>query len=141
MPGLAHVAGLGVAREPVAIKTEGVCVGAGLTEAFRAAFQGLSAGQRIGDVYCDLNGEAYRADEYGFAALRCKDRFRAPTDFVAPADCWGDVGAASAPLLAILAVAAARKGVAHGPFSLVWTSSEDGTRGALLLRADVHDRA
>ena len=49
---------------------------------------------KVSDVYCDLNGEPYRADEFGFAALRTKEHFASASDFVAPADCWGDVAAA-----------------------------------------------
>ena len=48
--------------------------------------------------YCDMNGEPYRADEYGFACLSYQGVSSSPaSDFIAPADCWGDVSAASAP--------------------------------------------
>ena len=53
--------------------------------------------------------------------------------FVAPAACWGDVGAATGPLLLGLAVAAAQRGHATGPYSLVTTSADGGLRGAALI--------
>lgn len=81
-----------------------------------------------------MNGETYRADEFGFAALRTRERFRSATDFVAPADCWGDIGAAGMPLHSALALIANRKRYGKGPISLVWASSESGERGAVLLR-------
>jgi 3-oxoacyl-[acyl-carrier-protein] synthase I len=130
-----EIAGVGLARETELIKTDGVCIGAGLTRSFRAALDTLSPGERIQNVFCDLNGETYRADEYGFTALRTKDRFVAATDFVAPADCWGDIGAAGGPLHAALGLIAHRKKYGNGPVSLAWGSSESGERGAAVVRA------
>lgn len=131
---------MGIGREAKLIKTDAVCVGEGLTQAFRAALSKLPADDRIDNIYCDMNGEAYRADEYGFTCLRTKERFREATDFVAPADCWGDVGAAGAPLHVLLAIAACRKGYAKGPLSMVWSSSEGGERAAGVIHAPVTPR-
>jgi 3-oxoacyl-[acyl-carrier-protein] synthase I len=126
--------GLGVARESQLIKTDDVCTAEGLTGAFRSALSSVAPQDRIGDVYCDLNGEPYRADEYAFAALRIADRCRAVADVVAPADCWGDVGAAGAPLHITLALIAHRKRYCKGPLALVCASSESGERGAAVVR-------
>lgn len=133
LPLLAHVLGAGQAHEPKRIKTQTVCIGEGLTEAFRAALQALPAGAKISDVYCDMNGEPYRADEFGFSVLRTKQHFESASDFVAPADCWGDVGAAGALLHGLLACVAARKGYANGPLAFVWSSAETGERAAAVL--------
>ncbi len=138
--GIGDVVSVGIGRESKLIKTDGVCIGEGLTQAFRAALTELAEGERIDNVFCDMNGEAYRADEYGFSCLRTKERFREATDFVAAADCWGDVGAAGAPLHALQAIAACRKGYAKGGLSMVWASSEGGERGAAVLRAPVVPR-
>lgn len=137
---LGDVVAVGVGRENKLIKTDSVCIGDGLTQAFRAALDALDEGERIGNVFCDLNGEAYRADEYGFTCLRTKERFRAATDFIAAADCWGDVGAAGGPLHALQAIAACRKGYACGELSMVWASSEGGERAAAVLRVPVASR-
>jgi 3-oxoacyl-[acyl-carrier-protein] synthase I len=137
---LADVVSVGIGQETKLIKTDAVCIGEGLTQAFRSALSKLQPGERIDDVYCDMNGEAYRADEYGFTCLRTKERFREATDFVAPADCWGDVGAASGLLHAQLAVAARRKGYAAGELAMVWASSEGGERAAGLIQAPVTPR-
>lgn len=131
---LAEVRGLGIARETKLIKTDAVCIGEGLTAAFRKALAQLAPGQLVDEVLCDMNGETYRADELGFAALRTAERFRAAGEFAAPADCWGDIGAAGLPLHTALAVVARRKAYGRGPLALVWASSESGERGALLLR-------
>lgn len=127
------VLGVGRAVEPNRIKTETICIGEGLTAAFREALTGLPAGAKVTDVYCDMNGEPYRGDEFGFAALRVKESFVSASDFVAPADCWGDVSAASIPLGLVLSVMASRKRYSNGTYSFLWASSETGERGAALL--------
>lgn len=130
---LGELVSVGIGMESKLIKTGEVCVGEGLTQAFRAALQALPFGEQVHNVFCDLNGEAYRADEFGFAALRTGEHFCAASDFIAPADCWGDVGAAGSPLHIALAVIASCKRYDKGPLSLVWGSSESGERGAVLL--------
>jgi 3-oxoacyl-[acyl-carrier-protein] synthase-1 len=133
LPTLARLLSVSSAHESKRIKTETICLGEGLTQAFRSALQQVPAGMRISDVYCDMNGEPYRADEYGFSCLRTREFFDAASDFVAPADCWGDVGAAGNPLMMGLAVIAGAKHYAKGPLALVWGSSECGTRAAALI--------
>jgi 3-oxoacyl-[acyl-carrier-protein] synthase-1 len=130
---LATVLGAASAVEAKRIKTETVCLGEGLTEAFRAALQSLPGGALVSDVYCDMNGEPYRADEYGFTALRTKEAFVSPSEFVAPADCWGDVAAASGPLQVMLSTIAGAKGYARGPLAFAWASAEGGERAAAVV--------
>lgn len=130
---LAAVLSVGTAHESKRLKTNTVCLGEGLTEAFRAALAALPPGARVSDIYCDMNGEPYRADEFGFTALRTKEHFESASDFVAPADCWGDVSAAGALLHVALACAAGHKGYARGALAFVWASAEMGERAALLL--------
>lgn len=131
---LGEVVSVGLGLETKPIKTDIVCVGEGLTQAFKLALKAVAPDEQIHNVYCDLNGEAYRADEYGFTALRVKERFRAATEFIAPADCWGDVGAASALLHISLAVISYQKQYCRGPLSMIWASSESGERGATVIR-------
>ena len=64
---LGQVLSVGPGVEPNRIKTETVCIGEGLTAAFREALSPASPGAKVTDVYCDMNGEPYRADEFGFA--------------------------------------------------------------------------
>ncbi|HTT13065.1 MAG TPA: beta-ketoacyl synthase N-terminal-like domain-containing protein [Burkholderiaceae bacterium] len=130
---LAGVLGVGSAHEPKRIKTETVCIGEGLTAAFRGALAKLPPGRKVTDIYCDMNGEPYRADEFGFTALRTKEHFESASDFVAPADCWGDVSAAGGLLHAMLACAAGQKRYAKGSLALAWASAEMGERAAALL--------
>ena len=128
-----RVTGVGLGQETELIGTGSVCLGLGLTEAVRGAFAGLSAGEQVTDVYCDMNGEPYRADEFAFLVTRVRERFVTASEFVAPADCWGDVGAASAPLLVALACVAGAKRYSKGKSTLVWGSSVNGERGAAMI--------
>jgi 3-oxoacyl-[acyl-carrier-protein] synthase-1 len=122
------------ARESKLIKTDAVCLGEGLTALFRA-LAGVPPTIKADHLYCDMNGERYRAEEFGFATIRAGGLFRNPSDFTAPADCWGDIGAASGPLFLLLADAAARKGYAPGPVLAAFTSSESGERCGFVARS------
>jgi 3-oxoacyl-[acyl-carrier-protein] synthase I len=133
---LGRMGAFGAAQEPNRIYTETICLGRGLTQAVRQTLDAMPAGVTVDATICDQNGEAYRADECGFMLARTSERFVAPTEFVAPADCWGDVGAASGPLFVLLAARAANMGYATGCRTLLWASSEGGARGAALFESE-----
>jgi 3-oxoacyl-[acyl-carrier-protein] synthase-1 len=126
---------VGIAHERNLINTDSICIGEGLTAAFRLALAAVPVGMKVNNIFCDMNGEPYRSDEYGFTALRTNEYFDAVGEFTAPADCWGDVGAATGSLCAALAVISHRKGYGKGPLSLVWGSSGGGERAAALIQA------
>ena len=126
--------GSATAHEHKIIKTDMACTGEGLTVLFRSLAESLG-GVQADDLYCDMNGEPYRAEEFGFASVRAGGWLKDPSDFHAPADCWGDIGAASGPGFLILAEAAARKGYAAGPVAVAFTSSESGERSGFISRS------
>ncbi len=129
---LAEVATVATARETKLMGTQTVCIGEGLTAAFRSV---LEPAHRVTHSYCDFNGETYRADEYGFSVCRTAECFENAGSFTAGAECWGDVGAASGPLAIALAIAAWNRGYATGPIALAWSSSAHAPlRAATLLR-------
>jgi 3-oxoacyl-[acyl-carrier-protein] synthase-1 len=109
-------------------------MGDGLSQAILAATDGLARGRAIvHDIYCDMNGERSRTDDWGFAALRTSTRFRDATAYRMSAGQTGDLGAASGALGCVLAVQAWERGYASGPNALVWGASWRGLRGAALL--------
>lgn len=122
------------AKETNLIKTDSVCLGEGLTNAVRKAAMSLPPSSRVDNTICDLNGEPYRGDEWGYTLVRVVEYFVDPTDFMTPADCWGDVGAASGPLFVMLAVVSGFKGYSKGPHTMLFTSAETGERTAALIR-------
>jgi 3-oxoacyl-[acyl-carrier-protein] synthase-1 len=131
---LARVLSVGTAFENNRIGTATVCTGEGLTEAFVEGLAGLPDDAKVTDLFCDMNGEPYRANEFGFAALRTRQLFVSPSDFVSPADCCGDVSAASFPVGVALSTIASLKAYAKGPFAFLWASSDTGERGGALLK-------
>ena len=142
MPRLAVVHSACTAKETLLRDSESGSFGVGLSQAVTAAT--AAAGVRLPDEaadaeYIDINGERYRSEEFGFVALRVPSAFRS-FNYLAPADCWGDVGAAFAPLAAVLAVRSFARGYARGPRALVLAGSDSGLRGAMWIE-DVRGKA
>ena len=131
LPSLAVVRGCATATEAALIKTDTDNLGHGLCEAVRTCYRGV--GGVIDDVFSDINGERYRAEEWGLTVLRTAPLFRDPSAYVAPAAQWGDLGAATGIALAGLAVESWRRGYASGPLAMVVAGSEGGLRGAAIL--------
>lgn len=128
---LAELSAIGVAKESKLLGTKTVCIGEGLTEAFRAV---LSEQTKVSHSFCDLNGETYRADEFGFAVCRTGECFENAGEFTAAAQSWGDVGAATIPLQLTLATSAWSRRYAKGEHVLCWSSSAaKPLRGAIRL--------
>ncbi len=128
------------ATEANRIKTDTVCIGEGLSEAFKKTLSMLPSDGCVNHTICDMTGDPYRGNEYGFAVLRSPGKFADDSSFETPADCWGDVGAASGPLFAVLAAFGAKKAYSPGPFTFLWASSEGGLRAGALLQATAPDR-
>jgi 3-oxoacyl-[acyl-carrier-protein] synthase-1 len=135
LPPLAELLAVATAQETKLMGTKTVCIGEGLTAAFRGVLMAGRAAARVAHCYCDFNGETYRADEDGFTICRTREGFEDPGSFTAAAECWGDVGAASGPLALTLALAAWSRGYAKGPVTLAWSSSASAPlRAAALLK-------
>jgi 3-oxoacyl-[acyl-carrier-protein] synthase-1 len=129
---LAELLNVATAQETKLMGTQTVCLGEGLTTAFRRV---LDPHNRVAHSYCDLNGETYRADEYGFTICRASQYFEEAGRFTAAAECWGDVGAASGPLALTLPIAAWARGYASGRVILAWSSGASAPlRGGALVK-------
>jgi 3-oxoacyl-[acyl-carrier-protein] synthase-1 len=135
LPAFAYILAGATATEPHPLRSTEPCLGEGLTAVVASVADHLRAPQGlITATYCDLNGERYRNEEYVYALLRTQQAFVDAHDYVAPADCWGDVGAASGPLFAVLAVVSSMRGYSKGTVPLLWASSDAGYRSAIALR-------
>lgn len=130
---LASILAASVSEESNPLTSDGVCIGEGLTRAVREVLIG-QADHSIDWTICDLNGESFRAYEWMYAYLRNCSRHRDPLEIWHPADCYGDIGAASGPVLVGLALRAWARGYARGARALVWASSDSAARAAVLLR-------
>lgn len=129
---LAWVRAACTAIEPSPLRSAEPCTGQGLTAVIAAVARDTARhGDVISATYCDLNGERYRSEEFLYSLMRTQEAFANAHDYVAPADCWGDVGAASGPLLMSLAVEVGRTEPARGRTPLLWASSDRGDRAAI----------
>jgi 3-oxoacyl-[acyl-carrier-protein] synthase-1 len=91
-------------------------------------------------VACDMNGESYRAYEWGLALSLLPDRLGHVTHLAHPADCIGDVGAATGALLIALACSGFLRGYAPSREALLWTASDARTRAALRIESATHTK-
>ena len=127
---MATIAAVGAGDDPFRHEGELPLTGDGLTRAAQAALGDTPTPVR--EVWCDLNGEAWTAREWGLAARRCH-RWMAPEVEVRhPAEFFGDPGAAAGAMLLTLAAVGLYRGTSRGP-SLVWSRTDAGLRGAARL--------
>ncbi len=99
----------------------------------RAMCSASECGVRSSRVLLDLNGERWRFLEWTVAEARLADLLPAGWRPWHPADCWGDVGAAFAPMAVALGARAFARRFAGGGSILVAASGDRGERGAFVL--------
>jgi len=133
-PILARITGLGLAEEPVPRASNATSRGTGLTDACRSALAG-GKDTEIRYIFGDLNGENPRALEWCEAETRCfksRDNLR---ELWTPANCYGDIGAASGTVLTTIATQGFVRGWLQSPV-MIFCSDDHGPCGALLLEKD-----
>jgi 3-oxoacyl-[acyl-carrier-protein] synthase-1 len=119
----------GVSQEPGHLFSDQTYRGDGLDQAFKQALSDHT-GDGIHTVYSSMNGEHHWAKEYGVAYTRNQASFLDPVKVAHPADCYGDLGAATGPVLIGLAADSLWKqpGLAT---HLVYSSSDGAWRAAV----------
>lgn len=128
--------GLALAREPAPLDSGKPCKGEGLKQAVVAALK--EANHDISETQfriADVAGEQFYFRE---AALMLLGTMRKRVEFYdlwTPFDCTAQIGAAAAPAIIALALAAARKGYAPGPRVLCHFANDTDERAALVLAA------
>lgn len=132
-PPRVQILGGATAQDPGHRYSDKPAKGEGLAHALEKLLAGLArAPAPIAHVYAGFNGESFGAKEWGVARLRHGDRFAQVAQVMHPADCYGDVGAASGPMLGALAFAALSRGAKTGPV-LVFASSDRAERSCALI--------
>jgi len=142
LPALAWLRGAHSTQETSLIKTDAINQAKALTAAVNHAAAGLRLpDEAVDDVWCDLNGERYRTDEWSYVLQRSPHVFKQEhgkaVSYQMAADAWGDMGAASGALLTMLAVRSWQRSYAQGPRALVFAGSEKGLRSAVVLEKGV----
>jgi len=138
LPALSWLRGAHSTQETSLIKTDAVNQAKALTSAVNHAAADLRLpDEAVDDVWCDLNGERYRTDEWSYVLQRSPHVFKQEhgraVSYQMAADAWGDMGAASGALLTMLAVRSWQRSYARGPRVLVFAGSEKGLRSAIVL--------
>ncbi len=143
---MAHgVSGRGVLRataqaaEPSPwFEADTVNTGQGMGEVMMSLLDGED---RRADVsYCDHTGEVWRAEEWTTAYVRTGRKHGHPLDLRHPADCWGDLDAASGALLVGLAVDELERG-AHSSALVTCASTFAPYRaGVLIEKHPAHEK-
>jgi 3-oxoacyl-[acyl-carrier-protein] synthase-1 len=142
LPVLAQLKAATVAVEPDSDNFDKVCTGRGLSMAVEQALEQLPPEAWVDNLLCDTNGQAYRTDELGFMLARHGNKIKNVGKMQTPAGAWGDVGAATTPLLLALACAPGRGELAQESYGLILASTgyippgvqQQGERGALLIQ-------
>lgn len=121
----------GIADEKGHLFSEESYRGDGLDQAFKKALINQPE-QSIHSIYSSMNGENHWAKEYGVAFLRNRKKFKSPVNTKHPADCFGDLGSATATTLIALAAENLFKSN-NAQAHLVYSSSDTAKRGAIVV--------
>jgi len=128
----ALVTAVGFGDESNAQSSDRSSSGAGLCQALAAV---IPTGESARWVCCDLNGESYRAFEWGLARVRLHEQLEGMAVLHHPADSAGDVGAASGGILMSHVAYAFGRPRPPAPEAILWTAADDGKRAALRMKA------
>ncbi len=133
-----RIVGWGEGRETGTIDSDKPLTGNGLTEALRAAL--TQAGIQFSDAdywLTDQNGEHYKFKEATVSKIRLERMRKQPRqrrfEIWHPIEYLGEIGAAIAPCLLGVALAAYKIGYAPGRRALLHISEDEGERAALVL--------
>jgi 3-oxoacyl-[acyl-carrier-protein] synthase I len=128
--------GLGFAREPAPLDSGKPLRADGLVQAIRAALN--EAGVALEDCdhrIADVSGEQYRFKEAALAITRLLRDRKVLFSLWHPADCIGEVGAATLPTMLAMLFQGARKDYLPGPIFLGHLGNDDDKRAAFIAEA------
>ena len=109
------------------------CLGNGLTSAISGVIESAQLSYPIQTVLCSVNGESLQVKEWSIALTRNTQAFTQGFKVEHPAECYGDLGAATVPTLLGLSFTGLSKGYLSSPL-LVWSASDNECRGAVVIK-------
>jgi len=118
----------GIADEPGHRYSDQPYKGEGLANAITEVLSSSSV-DKIKTVFASFNGENFGAKEWSVAAMRNQQQIDPDFTMIHPAEYYGDIGAATVPVLMALAHIGISEGYYQKP-ALVWASSELEQRAA-----------
>lgn len=129
---LANIAGVGLEKEPRPFGSAEPTHALGITLACKRAL----GTARLGWALTDVVAERHRVEEWLYAAGRIQQQCTPDLRVDTPLLLTGDLGAASVPLLCVLACMGWKIGTGAGPLALVAAHSDGQDRGAVLLASE-----
>ena len=132
IPPLGRLTRVALDEEPGHLYSDTTYRGEGLARTFAQLLSSGDVGAPVAEVFSSMNGESHWAKEWGVGYIRNRSGFLEDVTIQHPADCYGDTGSASGPLLVGLAALGMRDGYRRSP-SLVYCSSDRGPRAALAI--------
>lgn len=121
----------GVADEVGYLNSDLPYKGEGLDEAFKKALINYQ-NKNVSTIYSSMNGEHFWAKELGVAQLRNKAAFMENVEVIHPAENFGDIGAATGPVLLALAADNLWQDE-QANSSLIYASADNAKRGAIVI--------
>lgn len=100
-----------------------------------ALFQAGIVPATTGTIYSDLNGEEYRAADYGNAIVRCSPEWQLGSWHTeVPAISFGDTGASSGALASCMMVRSIARNYFQGETALFTLAGDEGGRGVAVMK-------
>jgi 3-oxoacyl-[acyl-carrier-protein] synthase-1 len=130
---LAHIGALALQQEAVPLGEDHPIRGEGASQAVASALAADGRAAQIRRVITDMSGERWRAIEWAIVETRCLGALSPGWQHWHPADCFGDVAAASGIAHAVLTVRAFARRYAGGGGVLLFAASHRGQRAAATL--------
>ncbi len=131
---LAVISSVGEGMEPGHLYSQQPYLGEGLPAAMEQLLAASPPKSPIATAWSSMNGESHWAKEWSVAYGRHRDAFAPGVKMHHPADCLGDTGATSGPLMMALAALGIAGNYVSAP-ALVYCSSDRGQRAALTVAA------
>ena len=132
------VRGLGFAREPAPLGSGKPLRAEGLVQAIRAALSESNVALKDCDHrIADMNGEQYRFREAALAITRLLRDRKVLFSLWHPADCIGEVGAATLPAMLAKLFHGGRKDYLPGPIFLGHLGNDDDKRAAFIAHSTI----
>ena len=133
-PGL-HIAGVGRGQEPGRPDGSVPSRGTGLTDAIRGALRHAALdANALAFRISDQNGEAFYARDAANALTRASVPGGTRPDTLTTADCTGEIGAATGPLMTAWMHRAMPRDDGPGHCGLIHLANDHGERAAIVLR-------
>jgi 3-oxoacyl-[acyl-carrier-protein] synthase-1 len=128
------IQGIGFGEEKAHIESEEPLRADGMVAAIKGAL--TVAGMKMSDLdfrITDANGEQYVFKEASLALSRILRKRKEEFDIWHPAECTGEVGAATVPVALAVAEASTRKGYVKGQNIICHFGNDDGERAAVIV--------